>query len=453
MQILLRIMSGKNVVFGLMLSALLTSPLIAGAAYAPLTLRYEHFLFELDPDDYPAWRSSEERWTYFGEPFQPPESLRVDGDSIPSLPEGVQRTSHSSWDRGAIQATIDRQIAGVLNREPGAVTIRMNGEEVEFEGIGLLGRRIDLLEAANLVIKAMESGIIDITLPVTELQPQITVQDADLQDRGIREVVTVGESDFRGSPASRQHNIKTGLEKFNGHIIPKGALFSFNEVLGPVNGATGYKKELVIQGDKTLPDYGGGLCQVSTTAYRGVWEYGFPIEKRINHSYSVRYYFPEGTDATIYPPYKDVQFHNDSPGDMLIQTYAEDGRAYFIYYGTRDGREADIIGPYVWNKRSAPADRVEYTTDIPPGTSRKVGERVPGLSAGWLRVFRTEGTEDIEQVHSVYEARPLYTQIGVTEEELNPPEEELAPEPEVVTKEAPKSGRPSWLTRWRRRDN
>ena len=427
-------------------------PKHAQAAYAPLTFRYTHFVFEIDPDDYPAWRSSEESWLYFGEPFLPPGDLRVDGDVLPSLPQGVSRSSNFTWDLGAIRSTLELQIARLLDREPGSVTIRRDGDNILFEGVGLSGRRVDLAEAAQLTAEAMRRGILDITLPVAEIQPQMNVLDAELQDQGIREVVAVGESDYRGSPLARTHNIATGLDRFNGHIVPQGALFSFNEVLGPVNASTGYKKELVIQGDKTVPDYGGGLCQISTTAYRGVWEYGFPIRERVNHSYSVRYYFPEGTDATIYPPYKDVQFFNDSPGDLLIQTYSEDGRAYFIYYGTRDKREAEVMGPYVWGKVAPPADRIEQTTDIAPGTSRKVGERVPGLKAGWLRVvYGADGETEEELFYSTYEARPRYTQLGVTEEELHPPDPVPEPVQQEVKKEEEPSARPSWFKRWRRR--
>ncbi|PIR52868.1 hypothetical protein COU76_03760 [Candidatus Peregrinibacteria bacterium CG10_big_fil_rev_8_21_14_0_10_49_10] len=397
-------------------------PIVAHAAYTPLTYRYAHFLFEIDPDDHPAWHSTEERWTHNGQPFRAPAALRVDGDALSALPEGVGRTSVFAWDSGAIRATIDLQIAKLLDREPGSVIIRKDGDTVTFEGVGMLGRKVNVAEAAKLTVEALQRGISDITLPVSELQPQITIQDADLQDSGIQEVLAVGESDYRGSPQNRQHNIETGLSKFNGHIVPQGTVFSFDTVLGPVNQSTGYRKELVIQGDKTLPDYGGGLCQVSTTAYRGVWEYGFPIQDRVNHSYSVRYYFPQGTDATIYPPYKDVKFVNDSPGDLLIQTYSEDGRAYFIYYGTRDARETSVMGPYTWGTEAPPPDREERTTDIPPGTTRKVGERVPGVKAGWLRVIRNENDQETkEQYISVYEARPRFTQIGVTEEELNPP--------------------------------
>jgi len=277
------------------------------------------------------------------------------------------------------------------------------------------------------------------------VQPEITIEDTELLDMGITEVITIGESDYRGSPGPRKHNISVGLEKFNGQIIPPDAVFSFNSILGPVNAATGYKKELVIKGDKTLPDYGGGLCQVSTTAYRGAWEYGFPIDKRKNHSYSVRYYSPEGTDATIYPPYADIRFTNDTENALVIQTHTDDGRAYFIYYGTDDKRKSEVLGPFVWAKRSAPADRIEYTTSLPPGVTRKVGGRVPGLRAAWFRTVQRpeEETSTTEGFYSLYEARPSYMQIGIAE---TPAEE---PEEEPVVEKLTKSKR-SWINRFRR---
>ncbi|MCK5017193.1 MAG: VanW family protein, partial [Candidatus Peribacteraceae bacterium] len=231
--------------------------------------------------------------------------------------------------------------------------------------------------------------------------------------------LSIGESNYRGSPYNRMHNIAVGLNKFNGTLIQSGAVFSFNKILGPVSASSGYKQELVIKGDKTLPDYGGGLCQVSTTAYRGMWEYGFPILQRTNHSYSVRYYYPQGTDATIYPPYKDVKFLNDTGAAILLQTYTGEDKAYFIYYGTTDNRKSDVFGPFVWAKTSAPADKIEYTTDIPVDTERKVGERVPGLKAAWFRILKKNGDEEslIEPVYSHYEARPRFTQIGISNEE------------------------------------
>jgi vancomycin resistance protein YoaR len=429
MIILRRIMKNRDLLFmigyPLSIAVMFLSclPSVVAAAPAELTLRYQHHIFTLRPSQFPAWHVEQEEWRYDGKPFRVPQAMRMEGDAVIDLPRGVTRATVSRWDTAAIAATLQSRIAASLDRSKGSVLITRDiAGAVVFEGVGLPGRRLDVPAAAALVSVALERGIADLTLPVFEEQPAMTIVDDELRKQGIIEVVTVGESDFSGSPMARRHNIAVGLAKFNGQIIPKNSLFSFNAILGPVNAVTGYKKELVILGERTLPDFGGGLCQVSTTAYRGVWEYGFPIEDRRNHSFAVRYYGPQGTDATVYPPQTDMQFTNDTPGALLLQTYADNDKAYFIYYGTKDDRRSDVYGPYTWGRVDPPVDRSEYTTEISVGTTRKVGDRVPGVRAAWFRVVASSDDTDadfsIDPVYSVYEARPLFMQIGVAAESL-----------------------------------
>ena len=389
-------------------------PLSTCAAAQPeLLYRYDHHLFTINPNAQPAWHKTEEVWSYHGKEITPPQALRIDGDVLPALPEGITRSLQNVWNIDAIEATIAQQISPVIDRPRGEVTIRNTDGDITFEGVGFLGKHLDTHRTALLTIDALESGVTDIQLPVQLRQPVMHVLDPSLQDRGIREVIAIGESNFARSAVARRHNIQAGLAQFDGHIVEQGSTFSFNAVLGPVNDATGYVKELVILGDKTLPDFGGGLCQVSTTAYRGIWEYGFPIADRRNHSFAVQYYAPQGTDATIYPPYTDMKFTNDGPSDLLIQTHVEGDRAFFIYYGTAQNRAVEIIGPYVWDKREPPPDRFEYTDELAPGEERIVGKATPGMQSAWFRIIRDpDGNETIEPFYSYYEARPNYTQIG-----------------------------------------
>ncbi len=377
-----------------------------------VTYHYRHYLFTLEAS--PAWQSAQDVWLYNGEPFDPPPTMLTDGDATAPLPAGVSKGEKPGWNRDAIASSIRSEIADVLAREPGSVVISRSGTgAITFAGVGLPGREVDVSETVAMTVMALENGVSDVLLPVTETQPKITVDPA-LEKEGIKEVVTVGESDFSNSPVNRRQNITVGLKKFNGTIIPQGSTFSFDKTLGRVDGTTGYAKELVIKGDQTVPDYGGGLCQVSTTAYRGIWEYGFPIVKRINHSYIVSHYSPQGTDATVYPPGIDMQFQNDSPGSLLIQTFAEGTQAYFIYYGSRDDRKSEIFGPFLWGRTPPPPPRTEYSTDLQPGEKKKVGDAVPGEKAMWYRMLQTgTGSEKMEPVYSSYEARPLYTLIGV----------------------------------------
>lgn len=391
-------------------------PSQAEAALPTLTYRYKHLLFTVTPASMASWQGQQERWAYYGQPIDPPASIRVDGDVIPPLPAGFARGLQPAWDEAAIAQTITEKVLPGIERTPGTVTISRNGSgTIIFDGVGFPGRTVNVALTAHLTAQALAAGVTDITLPATETPPTVIVNDPELQAQGIKEFVTMGESDFHGSTKNRIHNVVTGLNRFNGHLIAKDEVFSFVKVLGPVDASAGYRKELTIIGDKTLPDYGGGLCQVSSTAYRGVWEYGFPITQRKNHSFAVHYYSPQGTDATVYPPNIDIKFKNDSPGALLMQTAIDvpNTKAYFIYYGTKDNRTSEVIGPFSWGYTPAPPPRTEETTDIPAGTKRKVGEAVPGLRAAWFRVVQKDGKEEVKGTYSIYEARPLYWQIGV----------------------------------------
>jgi vancomycin resistance protein YoaR len=336
------------------------------------------------------------------------------------IPSGVTKKEKMYWNTDKIEKSLQSEIADVLNRKTGGVVITRDTEgNIVFDGLALPGREVNIPLASLLTVQALEEGISIIQLPVTETAPEVIVDDPALKRMGIKELVIVGESDYTGSPLNRKHNIAIGLSKFNGALIGKGEEFSFNKLLGPVNGTTGYLEELTILGEKTLPAYGGGLCQVSTTAYRGVWKAGFPISARKNHSYAVRYYSPPGTDATIYPPWTDMRFVNDSDGSLLIQTHYEDNKAYFLYYGTKPtNRSVELVGPFNWDYKNPPEDRFGYTSDIPVGTRRIVSKQVPGMKNVWYRYITDSQGETLqEEFYSVYEARPYYEEIGIASTE------------------------------------
>ena len=73
-------------------------------------------------------------------------------------------------------------------------------------------------------------------------------------------------------------------KKFDGLIFEPNEVVSFMRELGPVDAAAGFLPELVIKKDQTTPEFGGGLCQVSTTTFRAVLNGGLKITERRNHS-------------------------------------------------------------------------------------------------------------------------------------------------------------------------
>ncbi|MDI6778467.1 MAG: VanW family protein [Patescibacteria group bacterium] len=202
----------------------------------------------------------------------------------------------------------------------------------------------------------------DIELATNILKPDVS--SSDVEQYGIKELIGSGVSNFRGSPKNRIHNIGVGAKRFNGVLIKPGEEFSFIKTLGPVDKSTGYLPELVIKVDKTVPEYGGGMCQVSTTAFRAAMNSGLKITARTNHAYPVQYYNPQGLDATVYIPNPDLRFVNDTPAHILIQTRIEGTQLFFDFYGTSDGRETKIVGPFITSRGAAGAMKAIVTQEV-----------------------------------------------------------------------------------------
>lgn len=239
--------------------------------------------------------------------------------------------------------------ANIYTAEDGKVIIEGKGED------GRAVAKKDLISAVSL---AVNNGAGEVEIPVHVEKAPLTISE-DLQELGIRELIATGHSAYYGSPANRMFNIEFGTAKYNGMLIEPGKEFSFNDVLGPVDAASGFKPEKVIKKDKLEYEYGGGICQVSTTFYRAALLAGLPITERRPHSWKVSYYsqsMGDGLDATIYPGVSDLKFVNDTPAWLLVQAYTEGAEAYFKIYGTSDGRTVAMDGPhgggltYRWNR-------------------------------------------------------------------------------------------------------
>ncbi len=203
---------------------------------------------------------------------------------------------------------------------------------------------------------------------------------------GINELIATGVSNFKGSPSNRRHNIKVGVQKFKGLIIKKGEEFSFNKYLGPVEEEQGFLPELVIKKTGTVPELGGGLCQVSSTTFRAAMEAGLPITQRKNHAYAVQYYSPQGTDATIYPGIVDLKFKNDTPGAILVWPHFEAGDTLiFDFYGSKDNRVVTLEKPRQYDRK-------------PDGS----------LKAEWTRIVEKDGVISSSTFKSIYQPPALF---------------------------------------------
>jgi vancomycin resistance protein YoaR len=207
------------------------------------------------------------------------------------------------------------------------------------------GIAIDEPTIVAAIEESIRAGSGTTFIPVQTRKPEISSDS--LESLGIRELVAEGKTNFAGSPKNRIHNIRRALEQFEGLIIRPEEEFSFVKYLGEVDGAHGYLPELVIKYNKTEPEFGGGICQVSSTIFRAAINAGLKITARKNHAYPVRYYKPYGMDATIYIPNPDLRFTNNTRNAILVLSSIENSTLTFRFYGTKDGRQVEIDGPHI----------------------------------------------------------------------------------------------------------
>lgn len=257
-----------------------------------------------------------------------------------------------------------------------------------------------------------------VALVVDESQPAVEV--GSVNDLGIKELVGVGQSNFSGSPVNRRKNIKVGSSSINGILIKPGEEFSLVKALGEIDGAHGYFPELVIKGNETKPEYGGGLCQIGTTMFRVCLDAGLPITERRPHSYRVVYYEPAGMDATIYSPRPDLKCINDTGHYLLLQTRIDGNLLYFELWGTKDGRTVELTKPILSNITSPPAMKTIKTTDLEVGQKKCTESSHKGADAVFTRIITKANGEKVEEKwESHYRPWQAVCLIGATQEEID----------------------------------
>jgi vancomycin resistance protein YoaR len=241
---------------------------------------------------------------------------------------------------------------------------------------------------------------------------------------GIVELIGKATTPFSGSPLNRIHNIKNGVKFLSGIIIQPGEIFSTLNSLGTIDGATGYLPELVIKGDETTPEFGGGLCQVSTTLFRAVMNAGLPVLARRNHSYRVGYYEYDGAgkyigpglDATIYEPNLDFKFKNDSPGAILLYSYVAGDRVTFELYGTKDGRRSVVAGPVKLTETPSGDPIYTETDELPKGTTKQIEKPHPGgTTVATYTITYADGVKNEQKFTSYYRPWPAKFLVGTKE--------------------------------------
>ncbi|HEC33783.1 MAG TPA: hypothetical protein ENI37_03605, partial [Chloroflexi bacterium] len=321
-----------------------------------------------------------------------------EGDPGPWVlpPEQLADLLSTFVSNGRLQATLDRErlrayLEGLApTLAVAAVNARFHFDEASGELVPVApsaeGRALDVEGSLQNVLAAVEAGQHTAPLSVQAVTPRYT-EAATAEELDIRVLVAEGDSYFIGSPSGRDHNIRLAASKFDGLVIAPGETFSFNHYLGEVSAEVGYDESYITAGEQLAVEVGGGICQVSTTAFRAALRGGYPIVERWFHHHRVGYYelrgYGPGFDATVYSPLVDLKFVNDRSAPLLIETEIEERthRLVFRFYSTDDGRRVEVEGAEITDEIEPGEPIYQLDETLEPGTVIRWQSALAGLTA------------------------------------------------------------------------
>lgn len=305
-----------------------------------------------------------------------------------------------SVDNVALAEWLQEQFAESVDSDPVNAKVAWDGTKLIAIEPSENGAKLRPQSMAEMVSSSFLGNHEPVEVPITVLVPK--VDGSNLDALGITTKLGVGSSNFDGSDDARATNIIVGAQLLNGTLIPPHGTFSFNHSIGVIGPELGFVEGQVIDGEQIGRDYGGGICQVSTTVFRAAFFAGMPIVEGWPHRWRLGFYemddWTPGLDASIMQPEGDpfgggdFRFQNPSDSWMLVESYVDYPRVFVILYGADLGYTVDVSDPIYGATYDPlpPSERVD--PKLPAGTVVQTEWAAPGLDINYLRtVYDRDG--------------------------------------------------------------
>lgn len=239
-------------------------------------------------------------------------SVEAQGDGWilkPQVDENTARKAllsslHSNIDQSNLEVTIDKD-------DQGNITVSSNAT-------GTVPLVTDAVNSMNdsFFVSESRTEAPTITLSSTDLPSQVSFEEA--QDLGLITEISSFTTQYSSGAEARTNNIHTAANLLNNSIAKaNNGTWSFNDTAGEATEDKGYQSAGAIVGGEYSDAIGGGICQVATTVFNAVYDAGYPVKERHNHSLHIESY-PEGRDAAIAYPDLDLIWENDTTSDVIL---------------------------------------------------------------------------------------------------------------------------------------
>ena len=241
-----------------------------------------------------------------------------------------------SIDESALSTRIDA-INQTTSKPPVNASVTMDfsssGKPAPQYVEGSNGYGLDVASTVELIKQAIAAGQYQTTLTptLTTIAPSNTIADIQANFTQIAKFTTTYDykgtaedtEDQRAVIPNRAFNVEKAADAISKHEIKPGEEFSFNDTVGDrVEGNGWMLANGIFGGDRLTKQYGGGVCQVSTTLYNAVLQAYPYIEIVERHSHSIpSTYVDKGLDATVDTNHIDFIFKNKSDHSLFIYSY------------------------------------------------------------------------------------------------------------------------------------
>lgn len=237
--------------------------------------------------------------------------------------------------------------------------------------------------------KALITGDKDsYTIPLKILYPNVKTSDIGIE--AFPNLLSSYSTSFASSSSNRATNVSLATNKINGKVLMPGEVFSFNGTVGKRTPQAGFKVAGVYMNGQVATDYGGGICQVSSTLYNAVLRANLEIVDRSNHMFEVGY-VPIGTDATVSWGAPDFKFKNSRSYPIKIVTSSSNRKCVVKFYGLKESEEYDI--EIVSYRTGSVPYRTTYTTDssLAAGQQKVIQRGSNGAKSVAYRIRKKNG--------------------------------------------------------------
>ena len=257
-----------------------------------------------------------------------------------------------------------------------------NAKEKFTYADGSNGFLVDQNELKNDIkqILAQDEKVGSFSIEAKEAKYKISLADVKANTKLIASHRTTAANVYASN-----ENMKLAIRAASGTEVKPGEIFSFNEMTGDTtngsehtypNGVTGsYVPSTAIVSGRYEQQYGGGICQASTTLYNCALKADMEPVERHAHQFPSSY-ADYGLDATVDYGNLDMKFKNTKEYSVFIATY--------IYDSNGDGLDelnVEMYGPI----------STEYDEIVPVGWVYYAGDY--GYGAKGAKVYFKNGKE------------------------------------------------------------